>query len=340
MNPEVDGPQDGAVLDPDLPIIDPHHHLWVRPTGRYLFDEFLSDIGSGHNIVATIYVECGSMYRQSGPPAFRQVGEAEFVSGVAAMADSGTFGRTRICKGFVGFADLRRSEILEDLVAQMREASGGRLRGIRQSATWDAENNFSTAVHRAPKNLMGDPSFRAGLAKLADLDLTFDAVLYQPQLPELVDLARAVPECTIILNHSGGVLGAGTYAGRRDELFHSWRASMRAVSQLPNVFIKIGGLGMPHCGFGFEDRCEPPCYDELAKHWNPYVETCIELFGANRSMFESNFPADRRSCTYANLWNAFKKITADYSDDERAALFAGTAARVYRITDEELQRDS
>lgn len=326
------GGRNGLILDPELPIIDPHHHLWLRPSGKYLFDEFLADIGSGHDVAATVYVECGSMYRLSGPEQFRQVGEAEFFRGASAMGESGTFGRTRFCEAFVGYADLRAGRgVTEELIRQLSEASGNRLRGIRQSATWDGANNFSAARHRAPPELMSDHAFRAGLRTIASLDLTFDAVLYQPQLPELVDLARATPECRIVLDHSGGVLGAGTYSGRRDELFRAWRGSMAQVAILPNVVVKVGGLGMPHCGFGFEDRLPQPAHEELATHWKPYVETCIELFGATRCMFESNFPADRRSCSYAELWNAFKFMTQNYSGDEKTALFSGTAARTYRL---------
>jgi L-fuconolactonase len=320
------------ILDPGRPIVDPHHHLWLRPTGKYLFDEFLADIQSGHNIVATVYVECGSMYRASGRKSFAQVGEAEFFRGGAAMGSSGTFGETRFCEAFVGYADLRRADILEELIQQMQEASGHRLRGIRQSATWDANNKFSSPRHQAPPTLMADPRFRAGLARIASLGLTFDAVLYQPQLPELVDLARAVPRCVLVLDHSGGIVGAGTYAGRRDELFVEWRKSMKEVAELPNVVVKLGGLGMPHCGFGFDERIPKPASDELAANWKPYVETCIELFGPQRCMFESNFPADRQSCSYASLWNAFKVITIDYSAEEKDTLFADTAARVYRLS--------
>ena len=318
-------------LLPDLPIVDPHHHLWDRPGGRYLLDELLADLGSGHRIDATVFVECKSMWRAGGTPEMRPVGETEFVAGVAAMSASGGYGPAAICAGIVGHADLRAGGRIRPVLEAHVARGGGRFRGIRHIAAYDASPAVVTTSVVPPPGLLADADFRTGFAELAPLGLSFDAWLYQTQLAELAALADAFPATTIVLDHLGGVLGVGPYASRQDEMFAAWSRDLRELARRPNVAVKLGGLGMRICGFGFADRPEPPNSAQLAARWAPYVETGIAAFGVDRCMFESNFPVDKGSCSYGVLWNAFKRLAAGSSDAERAALFAGTARRVYRL---------
>ena len=319
------------IIEPDLPIVDPHHHLVNRPeTGRYLLPELLADIGTGHNITATVYLEWLSMYRAEGAVELRPVGEIEFANGVAAMSASGTYGETRVCAGIVGYADLALGAPVERVLEAMIGAGGGRFRGIRFiTASHPDQAAWRSAIIR-PEGLLMDPQLREGFARLAPLGLSFDAWMYHTQLGELVGLARAFPETPIVLDHVGGAIGLGRYAGRRDEVFAEWGARIRELAACPNVHIKLGGLGMRMFGFTLHTRELPPSSEELDAAWRPYMETCIAAFGPDRAMFESNFPVDKGSCSYAMLWNAFKRITAGCSAAEKQALFAGTATKFYR----------
>jgi L-fuconolactonase len=320
------------ILDPDLPIVDPHHHLVDREnTGRYLLYDLLADTRSGHNITATVYLEWLSMYRADGPVELRPVGEVEFANGVGAMAASGNYGKTRVCAGVVGYADLALGARVEPVLEAMIAAGGSRFRGIRFiSASHPDAAARGSSVNR-PAGLLMDPKVREGFARLHPLGLSFDAWMYHTQLGELVDLARAFPETPIVLDHVGGPIGLGPYAGRRDEVFAEWRARMAELASCPNVHIKLGGLGMRLFGFDVHEKELPPSSEQLAALWRPYIETCIAAFGASRAMFESNFPVDKGSGSYQVFWNAFKRIAAGCSPAEKAALFADTASRFYRL---------
>jgi L-fuconolactonase len=343
------------ILDPDLPIIDPHHHLWdvtpllprmpevahpfgsiTRASPRYLFEELLADCrGTGHNVIGTVFLQCSAFYRADGASEMRPVGEVEFVNGVAARSASGLYGPFRACAGIVGQADLtlgdRVAAVLEAEIAAGGGASGGRFRGIRHIGAWDADAEVLGPLAHAPAGLYADATFRAGFAHLGRLGLTFDAWVLEPQIGEVTDLARAFPQQPIVLDHVGTPLGLGSYAGKQEERFARWADAIRDLATCPNVTVKLGGLAMPFCalpGLGPDAR---PSSQVLADLWRPYVETCIAAFGAERAMFESNFPVDRWGADYATLWNAFKRIAAGASDDEKRALFAGTAARFYRV---------
>ena len=320
------------ILDPDLPIVDPHHHLVDRAnTGRYLLPELLDDINTGHNIVATVYLEWLSMYRQDGPPEMRPVGEVEFANGVAAMAASGAYGKTRVCAGIVAYADLMLGARVEKVLEAMIAAGGGRVRGIRYiTASHPDEAARGSSVNR-PAGLLMEPKVREGFARLHPLGLSFDAWMYFTQLGELIDLARAFPETPIVLNHVGGAIGIGPYAGRRDAVFAEWRGRIEELARCPNVHVKLGGLGMRLFGFDVHAGDLPPSSEQLAAAWRPYIETCIAAFGPERAMFESNFPVDKGSGSYPVFWNAFKRIAAGCSATEKDALFAGSAARFYRL---------
>ena len=324
------------VLEPDLPICDPHHHLWdanvhqhVQP--RYLLDEILEDIGSGHNIVSTVFIECGAMFRADGPDDLRPVGETEFVNGIAAMSASGLYGPVRIAHGIVGTVDLRigarAGEVLDAHVA----AGGGRFRGIRRAVAWDAADAIRNHRTDPPRGLMLQEDYRRGFAELGPRGLTFEAWCYHTQIPEVTDLARTFPETTIILDHFGGPLGTGPYAGRIDEIYEDWKPMISELATCPNVVAKLGGINMDVNGYDWHRRERPPSSAELAEATRRWYEFAIEAFGAERCMFESNFPVDKLSCSYQVVWNAFKRIAAGCSDDEKALLFHDTAARVYRL---------
>jgi predicted TIM-barrel fold metal-dependent hydrolase len=319
------------IIDPARPIVDPHHHLWDRGGLRYLIEEMTDDIASGHNIIATVYVEARSMYRASGPEAFRPVGEVEFVNGVAAMAASGAYGKALICAGIVGHTNLLLGDGARAVLEAEIAAGNGRFRGIRHSSAWDADKEAAGFYANRPKGLLLDSTFRKGFACLAPLGLSFDAWLFYPQLPEFIDLARAFPDTKICLDHCGGVVGIGSYANRREENFRIWSASIREVAKCENVVVKLGGLAMRLPGFGFDEWPKPPSSEQAAAAWKPYIETCIEAFGPNRCMFESNFPPDKGQCSYQVIFNAFKRLAAPYSESDKTALFAKTATDFSRL---------
>jgi predicted TIM-barrel fold metal-dependent hydrolase len=319
------------ILEPDLPIVDPHHHLWDRPGWRYLLDELLADTSSGHNIIATVFVQARAMARATGPVELRPVGETEFVNGVAAMSASGIYGNTRHCAGIVGHADLSLGSRVEPVLEAHIRAGGDRFRGIRHISAWDADASIRNPAYSPPAALLGDRGFREGFAILGRLGLSFDAWLYHPQIGELAELARAFPETKIVLNHVGGPIGTGAYAGKHKEVFPGWAASIKALAACPNVYVKLGGLGMRMGGFGFHERSEPPSSEALTATWRPYIENCINAFGPSRCMFESNFPVDKGSYSYPVFWNACKLLTKGATDAEKADLFAGTAVRFYRL---------
>lgn len=331
--------RDEPILDPDIPIIDAHMHLFDRPALgerpplRYLLDEYLADAGSGHRIVASVYVEIMAFVRKDGPELLRPLGEIEFANGLGAMAASGRYGNCQACAGIVGYADLRHGDQVAELLDRALALAPERFRGIRQCT------NFSTnpapyrfITNRPPQGAMQDPGFHAGFRQLAKRGLTFDAAMFHDQLQDVVDLADAFPDATIVVNHSGHALAMDLDEAGRAEVFRQWRDLMRKVAQRPNVYCKVGGMGLPMWGFGFDERTDPIGYLELAAVWRPWVETTIETFGATRCMMESNYPPDGRSAGYVPLWNAMKHIVRAASPQDKAALFHGTAAKVYRLS--------
>ena len=319
------------IVEPELPIVDTHHHLWERPDHRYLLHEFLDDVRTGHNVIASVFIECHSMYRATGPEEMRPVGETEFVAGQAAMSASGLYGPTRVAAGIVGFADLTLGDRVEPVLQAHVQAAGGRFRGVRHSGAWDASPIIGNSRTTDGLHLFRRPDFRAGVRRLAALDLSFDAWVFHPQLGDIVELARAVPEATIIVGHVGGPLGYGPYAGKRDEVFRAWKPAIVELSRCPNVVMKIGGMMMRLAAVDYRTRPVPPTSSELAAHWRPWIETCLEHFGARRCLAESNFPVDKMGIGWAGLWNALKLIAAGASSEDKREIFSGTARRVYRL---------
>ena len=319
------------IIDPERPICDPHHHLWDDANNPYLLPELLDDVSSGHNVTSTVFVECSSMYRADGPDALKPVGETEFVNGIAAMTASGRYGEFRACVGIVSFADLLLGEAVGEVLDEHIRLSP-RFRGIRHAAGWDESNEVRNSHTNPPRGLYLDAQFRSGFAELDKRGLTFDAWLYHTQIGELTDLAKTFPQTTIIFDHFGGPLGIGPYTGQADAIFEQWCTDAAELARCPNVFPKLGGIVMPINGFGWHKRATPASSDEIVAATGRYHRKAIELFGPERCMFESNFPVDKQSCSYPVLWNAFKKIAADFSAADQDLLFKGTAERAYRLT--------
>lgn len=338
-----------AILEPDLPIIDPHHHLWdLRPllgnfpeplhsflasialSPYYTFNELHADTTSGHNVIGTVFMECGAFYNAAASDHLKVVGEVEYVNGVAAQSASGLYGSSRLCASIIGHADLTRGSAAGAVLDALMAASP-RFKGIRHAAAWDADPEVLGPPFHAPQGLYRDATFREGFAELGKRGLTFDAWLLEPQLDDVLDLARAFPDQTIVLDHCGTPLGSASYHGKLHERFDTWREKIRAIGQCPNVSVKLGGLAMSFAGMPDHGPAAGVPSETLAAMWRPYIETCIEAFGPGRAMFESNYPVDKWGASYADLWNAFKRLTHGASGDEKRALYAGTAARVYGL---------
>lgn len=318
------------ILEPKLEIIDTHHHIWDLPNYRYMLEEFAEDIATGHNVVATVFNECRSMYRVSGPNHMAPVGEVDFMSGIAACAESRRYGPAHVAAGIVGFADLTDPRVEETLRAQI-VAGNGRFKGVRHAAAWDADPAIGNSHTSPGPGLYRQPDFRKGFERLIDLDLSLDAWVFHPQLDDVLDLAKAYPNANIILCHMGGPLGYGVYGGRQDEIFAAWKKSMQSIAGCENVSVKLGGVMMRLAAYDYLAMDRPPSSAEFAEYWKPYVVTCVELFGAERCMFESNFPVDKMGIGYAGMWNGFKRMVAGASDAEKRALFKDSAVRIYRL---------
>ena len=318
-------------IDPRRRIVDPHHHLWRNPErGDYLLADLWADTGSGHNVEKTVFVECRASYRTDGPEHLKCVGESEFVAGIAAASAKGGNGKA-VISAIVAHADLSQGAVLEDVLAAHADACRGLFRGIRHAGARDPHPEDLTIPGRGPEGLYARKDFRDGVRTLGRLGYTYDTWHYHHQNSAFAELARAVPETTMVLDHFGTPLGVGRYANRREAIFAQWQKDIAEIAKCPNVVAKLGGLAMPDNGFGWHARATPPTSDEFVAAQKRYYLHAIECFGAHRCMFESNFPVDKWSISYPVLWNGLKKIVAGFSDSEKDALFYGTAARVYRL---------
>ena len=338
-----------TAIDPALPVVDTHHHMydrlpekWASLAGgrrRYLIDELLDDMSSGpsttlkasHNIIATVHVDAAAMYRADGPAEYRVVGETEFISGQAAMSASGLYGPSRIAAGIVGTTDLALGDRVKGVLEAHVVAGGSRFRGIRQTGAWDADAAVFGGMFKNGEGLYRDSAFRRGFAQLAPLGLSFDAFVLSTQLSDVADLANAFPNTRIVLDHVGGPIGIGPYRGHLAEMFPDWKRGIEEIARCPNVSMKLGGLGSFINGFPTFGAQPPASSEALAADWRPYVESSIEAFGAGRCMFESNYPVDCGAGSYGTILNAYKRLTAGCSADERSSIFSGTAIEVYRL---------
>jgi len=324
--------RDEPILDADIPIIDSHHHLFDRPALRYMLDDYLADARAGHRIVATVYMETMAFARRDGPEVLRPLGEIEFANGAAATCASGDYGDCRVAAAIVGYADLRLGDQVADLLDRALEIAPERFRGIRQVTIEDpTEAPYRFITHRPPHGIMQSTGFRPGFEQVIKRGLTFDTAMFHHQLQDLIELADAYPDASIILNHCGHAMAMDMDEQARAEVFRVYRKNIFEVARRHNIYCKIGGLGMPFWGFRFEERQDVIGFQELATAWRPHVETCIEAFGADRCMMESNYPPDGRSGGFVPIWNALKYIVRSASPEEKGALFHGTAAKAYRI---------
>ena len=323
-------------LEPEIPICDPHHHFWDHrlariPFQKYLLQELADDMNSGHNVRSTVFVEARSMYRAGGPDEMKPVGEVEFVQGLAAASASGLYGPGRAAASIVGHANLNLGDGVKPVLEALQAASPNRFRGIRHSVTWDPNPDIENTAAHNQEGQMSSDNFRAGAKVLAGMGLSLEGWMFFPQMFELAEFAKAVPDLQIILCHVGGLLRYGPYGGRDEEVFDTWRKGIAAAAECPNIVIKLGGLGMPSAGFDWHTRNTPIGSEELAKDSAPIMNYCIEQFGPNRCMFESNFPVDKVSFSYHVMWNAFKRLSKDYSASERADMFHDVSARIYNV---------
>lgn len=322
-------------LEPEIPICDPHHHFWDFrseriPYQRYLLHELSADMNCGHDVLSTVFIEARSMYRPDGPTELRPVGEVEFVQGLAAAAATGLYGPCRAAAVIIGHADLKLGDRVEPVLEALRTASPNRFRGIRHTVTWDPHPEIG---NREQEGVLESAEYRAGARVLSRMGLSLDTGVCFPQLPELADFARAVPDLTIVLNHLGGLQRVGPYGGRDDEVLPEWRRGIAAVAKCPNVNLKLGGIGMPRLGFDWHNREKPIGSEELAASMAALISYCIDEFGPSRCMFESNFPVDKVSFSHHVFFNACKRFSRSYTPAERAALLHDTAVRAYRIGD-------
>lgn len=338
------------ILEPDLPIIDPHHHLWdLRPmlpafpeprhdfieaiagAAHYTFDQLHADVATGHNVIGTVFMECGAFYRADAGEALKPVGEVEYVNGVAAQSASGLYGPLRACAGIVGHADLSLGNDVATVLDALEAAGNGRFRGIRHQGAWDADPEVLGPPFHAPEGLYRSDAFLEGFAAFAKRGFTFDAWLLEPQLGDAIELAKRFPDQKIVIDHCGTPLNICNYRGTLSDTFDRWETSIRSLAECDNVSIKLGGLAMAFCGMPENGPAKGEGSKALAQMWKPYIETCIDAFGAHRAMFESNYPVDRWGASYPVLWNAFKRITASYSAEEKEALYAGSATKFYSL---------
>lgn len=316
-------------IDPNREIVDAHHHLWEAPGATFMVPDLLAETNGSHNVVETVFVECRSGHHTDGPEHMRVVGETEFV--VAAAEEAKAVGSTEIA-AIVSHADMMLGDAVEEVLAAHEAAGAGLFRGIRHATSYDDDPAVRPGHHKPFPQMLADATFRAGVATLGRMGHTFDAWVLHPQITEVADLARAVPETQIILDHLGGPLGIGGYAGRRDEVFEVWKPAIDDVASCPNVALKVGGIGMEwYFGMGWADLDAPPSSEVVAEYWGDWIRYAIDAIGPDRCLFESNFPVDRAAMPYSVLWNAFQIVAAGYSESEQQDLFAGTARRVYKI---------
>lgn len=320
------------ILLPALPIIDAHHHLWVRPSYTYLAPEFAADLATGHNVVATVYAECSSMYRSDGPRSLRPVGETEFVVGQAAQSASGLYGPTRIAAAMFCAADLTLGAAVREVLEAHVVAGNGRFRGIRSQYNWDASDAIRNGAGAVRAGMLVEPTVQSGVQVLAEMHLVLDSYVFFRQLPEVAATADQHPSLQIVLNHCGGPLGYGPYVRDKADHYTAWKRDMIEVARRPNVVCKLNGVLNRSAAFDYFQADRPATSHQLADLWRPWIEPCIEAFGADRCMFESNYPVEKVGVSYATIWNTFKRLSMAASDEERSAMFSGNAARIYGVT--------
>jgi L-fuconolactonase len=318
----------------DVPIIDAHHHLWTEPPfpqfAPYPIEQMASErAASGHDVRATVFVDCQRTHLTEGPEELRVIGETRTVEAEAEAAQAAGGAMSGLAAAIVGRADMRLGARVEDVLLAHLQESPKRFRGIRHMTPWHPGMSFFDL--EIDEHMVSSQAFREGLAALAKLELSFDAWVLFTQLHDVVELARAVPEGTVVINHAGTPLGVGPWEGKADEVFEIWCEGMTAAAGCPNVVVKLGGLLMHTTGLAPHGLEGPMTPEQVAAALRRYVRAAIDIFTPSRCMFESNFPIDGMFVSYGDLWSGFDLITADFTRPERESLFAGTAARTYRL---------
>lgn len=316
------------IIDPLREIIDCHHHLWNRPDSRYMVDEFLRDAQDGHHVVQSIFIQCRTGYRHGtlDSPALETTAIAH-----ATHASQGQASPVQVGAGIVGYADMRGGAGIAPLLDAHIQSGGDRFKGVRHIVAWADGPEFQVEGYPTAPGMMSSPEFEAALQQLAVRNLSFEAMVYHTQLDELAGVARTHADTRFVLNHIGLPLGIGAFSSRKEHAFADWRAGLRALAGCDNVYIKLGGMGMHMLGLALDSEPGPFASKRIADAYRPYVDECVSAVGANRCMFESNFPVDRRRCDYRTLWNAFKRIGSSYTEDEKHMLFSDTARRCYGL---------
>jgi len=333
MKTKRDEGRSEPILEPDLPIVDSHIHLFDLPNNRYMLEDYLADAQGGHNVLAAIYCETQTFARKGGPEWMRPLGEVEFANGVAAMTATGRYGKCVVGVGIIGHANLTFGSKIGELLDRCMAAAPDRYRGVRHvTLDYPDERPFQFIMtYRPPAGVLETPGFPLGLAELQKRNLSFDAAIYDPSLPRLTELIDQFADLTFVLNHIGNFVGVDMTKEERGEQFRKLSGNLKRIAERPNVVCKVGGLGMPTVGFGFEKRQDVIGYEELAEAWRPHVELAIDAFGTSRCLIESNFPPDGRSSGFIPTMNALKYILRGLSAEEKLDVFARNAARVYRV---------
>ena len=330
LNQHIEDP-----ISPNIPIIDPHHHLWDVGFGRYYIEELLEDINSsGHNILSTVYIMSSSntkIYSKDGLEEFKPLTEIEFATSEGKRADLIPNNKVKVNASIVGSVDLTYGNKLQPVLEKAVNISEGRLKGIRMLLASHTDPRISSGAVKSDLGLMLHPNFIEGAKCIQNANLSLDFWIYHTQLNEMEKIARSLPDLTIILNHIGGPIHLGEYEGKQAATHREWRSAMMRLSRIPNINVKLGGLGMAVNGAKFHNNKFPPNSVQLSDVWKPWIYETIDMFGFDRCMFESNFPVDKGSCSYGALWNAFKILAKDMSDDEINKLFSKNAAKIYKI---------
>ena len=314
------------IVDPERPIVDPHHHMWPN---RYVLEDLWADTESGHNIVKTVFVECRSEYREESPEHLRPVGETEFITRIARASR----GQERAeISGIVAYTDLSRDPgVVREVCEAHCIASDGLFRGIRHGGAYDPDRKSLWGNPATQPDLYERRDFRKSVELLGEMGLVYETWHHHHQNPGFAEVARAAPATVMVLNHLGSPIGSGRFAGRQEEVLAQWKRDMVDLAACENVMMKLGGLGMPTPYFGWHLRETPVTSDEVVAAQRDYYLHAIDCFGPDRCMFESNFPVDKLSMSYHVYWNAMKKISAKFPENEKDLLLSGTATRVYNL---------
>lgn len=293
----------------------------LRP---YLTQDYVADLADVAEVVGLVHVEAGWVVKEPTGP----VDETRWVDGLAPVGNVGML-------GIVANADLTLGERVEDVLVAHLEAST-RVRGIRDLLAWHPSREIMNTTDDPERSRQAD--FRRGFEMFSKYGLNFETSIFSTQLTEMVELARTFPEQPILVCHMatpvavGGPIGeVGRTADERARIRGEWAEGIARLAECANVWMKLSGLLMPICGFGFERRSARPSVDELVATVGPFIDHVIDAFGPERCMFGSNFPVDKPSAPLPTLLQAYRLIVEGLPDEAQNRLFVGTAQEFYRL---------